>query len=130
MAGHHRLDRLQPEHVEAAWRALEDEGLSPATALLNHRILSRALKVAMQRGQVSRNVATLVDPPTVPRSEVVPLTAAEVRRLLATAADADNGARWSFALALGLRQGEALGLLWQDVYLEAGTLTFDVRCSG
>ena len=122
LLGHHRLDRLQPEHVEAAWRALEGEGLSPATVLLNHRILSRALKVAMQRGQVSRNVATLVDPPSVPRSEVVPLTAAEVRLLLATAADADNGARWSVALALGLRQGEALGLLWQDVDLEAGTL--------
>ncbi len=45
--GHHRLDRLQPEHVEAAWRALADEGLSPATVLVNHRILSRALKVAM-----------------------------------------------------------------------------------
>lgn len=27
------------------------------------------------------------------------------------------------ALALGLRQGEALGLLWQDVNLEEGTLT-------
>ena len=55
--GHHRLDRLQPEHVEAAWRELEAEGLSPATVLMNHRILSRALKVAMQRGQVSRRAA-------------------------------------------------------------------------
>jgi integrase len=121
--GHHRLDRLQPEHVEAAWRELEAEGLSPATVLMNHRILSRALKVAMQRGQVSRNVVTLVDPPSVSRPEVVPLTAEEVRALLAAAADADNGARWSVALALGLRQGEALGLLWEDVDLEAGTLT-------
>ncbi len=120
---HHRLDRLKPEHVEAAWRALEAEGLSPATVLMNHRILSRALKVAMQRGQISRNVVTLVDPPSVSRPEVVPLTAEEVRRLLGAAADVDNGARWSVALALGLRQGEALGLLWEDVDLQAGTLT-------
>ena len=74
--GHHRLDRLQPEHVEAAWRELEAEGLSPATVLMNHRILSRALKVAMQRGQVSRNVVTLVDAPSVsrPRSSRSPPT--------------------------------------------------------
>ncbi len=123
LLGHHRLDRLQPEHVEAAWQQMASEGLSPATLLLNHRILSRALKVAMQRGRVARNVATLVDAPTVQRVEVVPLTSAEVRRVLEAARQSDNGARWSVALALGLRQGEALGLLWEDVDLDAGTLT-------
>jgi integrase len=121
--GHHRIDRLQPEHLEACWRDLAEEGLAPATILLNHRILSRALKVAMQRGRVARNVASLVDPPRVTRTEVVPLTADEARRVLAAAADVPNGARWSVALALGLRQGEALGLLWDSVDLEAGTLT-------
>ena len=33
--------------------------------LLNHQILSRSLKAAMQRGRSTRNVSTLVDPPTV-----------------------------------------------------------------
>jgi integrase len=33
-----------------------------------------------------------------------------------------NGARWVVALALGLRQGEALGLKWSDVNLDKGTL--------
>ena len=46
--GHHRLDRLQPEHIERAYAALEAEGLSASSVLLNHRILSRSLKVAMQ----------------------------------------------------------------------------------
>ncbi len=121
--GHHRLDRLQPEHVEAAWRALAEEGLSPATVLVDHRILSRALKVAMQRGRVARNVVSLVDAPTVVRPEVVSLSTDDVRALLTAAVEAPNGARWSVALALGLRQGEALGLLWEDVDLDAGTLT-------
>ncbi|CAM5733102.1 Site-specific integrase OS=Streptomyces microflavus OX=1919 GN=HUT09_18040 PE=4 SV=1 [Streptomyces microflavus] len=35
-----------------------------------------------------------------------------------------DSARWVFALALGLRQGEALGLRWVDVYLDAGYLRF------
>jgi integrase len=30
-----------------------------------------------------------------------------------------NGIRWSVALALGLRQGEALGLRWKYVNLDA-----------
>ena len=33
-------------------------------------------------------------------------------------------------LATGLRQGEALGLRWQDVDLKAGTLTVHTRSSG
>ena len=45
--GHHRLDRLQPEHLEAFYIRLETDGLSPTTALLHHRVLSRALKVGL-----------------------------------------------------------------------------------
>ena len=121
--GHHQLDRLQPEHLEACYRDLLAQGLSPATVLVNHRIISRALKVAMQRGRVARNVAALVDPPRVIKPELTPLTAGEARSVLAAAAGVANSARWSVALALGLRQGEALGLLWRDVDLTQGTLT-------
>lgn len=65
----------------------------------------------------------LVDAPSVRRGEVEPLTATEARRVLDAAAAGRNAARWSVALALGLRQGEALGLQWADVELDAGTLT-------
>jgi integrase len=121
--GHHRLDRLQPEHVEAAWVEMESGGLAPATVLQCHRILSRALKVAVQRGRIARNVCTLVDSPALDRVEVEPLSATEARRLLKAALGARNAARWSVALALGLRQGETLGLAWSAVDLEAGTLS-------
>ena len=120
--GHHRLDRLQPEHLEAAYASLGTAGLAPASVLYAHRVLSRALKVALQRGRVTRNVAGLVEAPTVRRQEVIPLSAEESRRILTTASGRRNAARWSVALALGLRQGEALGLRWRDVDLGEGTL--------
>src|SRR4051794_23604382 len=53
--GHHRLDRLQPEHLERLYASLVENGLSPATTLRVHRVLSRALRVAFQRGKVARN---------------------------------------------------------------------------
>jgi integrase len=121
--GHHRLDRLQPERVEAFYRTMEQPGLSPSTVLKLHRVLSRALKVAVQRGKLTRNVCTLVDAPSLDRHEVVPLTADDARRILTAAEDDRNAARWSVALSLGLRQGEALGPRWDDVDLDAGTLT-------
>ena len=47
---------------------------------------------------------------------------AEVRRLLALVAERRNGPRWVVALALGLRQGEALGLKWEHVDLDTGLM--------
>lgn len=40
-------------HVERFYTRVEAEGLAPATVLQIHRILSRALKVAVQRGYVA-----------------------------------------------------------------------------
>src|SRR4051794_21965881 len=122
--GHHRLDRLQPEHLELLYAALADKGLGPASILRAHRVLSRALRVASQRGKVARNVATLVDPPTVKRPQTaLPLTADEARSVLAAAQQHRNAARWTVALVVGLQQSEALGLRWSDVDLGNGTLT-------
>lgn len=71
---------------------------------------------------VARNVATLVDVPRVQRPEVQPFSLEQARTIL----DAIRGNRfealYSVALAVGLRRGEALGLRWDDVDLDAGTL--------
>jgi integrase len=53
--------------------------------------------------------------------ELEPYDAEEIAALLTAARGRRNGARWSLAF-LGLRQGEALGLRWDDVDLDAGEL--------
>jgi integrase len=122
--GQHRLDRLQPEHLEQFYSDLLDGGLSPTSVLRFHRILSRALKVAMQRGRIHRNVATLVDPPAQRASDLAqPLDLEEARAVLTAAADVRNPARWTVALALGLRQSEALALQWKDIDLLNNTVS-------
>jgi integrase len=122
--GRHRLDRLQPEHLDRFYTDLLDRGLSPTSVLRIHRMLSRALKVAMQRGRVHRNVATLVDPPAQQPSDVATaLDLNEARAVLAAATGLRNSARWTVALALGLRQSEALALQWKDIDLINNTLS-------
>jgi integrase len=120
--GKHRLDRLQPEHLDKLYATMAAAGKAPSSVLKTHRILSRMLKVAHRRGKVGRNVATLVDAPSVREVEIQPFTREEARRVLSAAEGRRNGVRWSVGLALGLRQGEALGLRWAYVDLDKRTI--------
>jgi integrase len=64
----------------------------------------------------------MVSTPRVTRREVPALTPASARILLDAARGDRLEALYSVALALGLRQGEALGLKWADINLETGVL--------
>ncbi len=87
-----------------------------------HRTLRAALNEAVRRSHLARNPVLLAKAPKLDEEEVEPYDVAEIQRLLEAAAKQRNGARWALALALGLRQGGALGLQWDDVNLEKGTI--------
>jgi len=121
--GAHRLDRLEPEHLEMLYARMMANGSAAGTAHQVHRTVRTALGEAVRRGHLTKNPAALAKPPRLPDTEVQPYSVPEVRAILRVAASRRNGARWAVALALGLRQGEALGLKWSDVDLDSGTLT-------
>ncbi len=120
--GAHRLDRLGPEHLERLYVKMLRAGSSPATANQAHRTIRTALGEAERRGRITRNPAQLAKAPRPDEIEVEPYTLDEVRQLLNAAGERRSSARWALALALGLRQGEVLGLRWSDVDLDGGTL--------
>jgi len=120
--GAHRLEKLEPEHLEFFYKAMQGKGSSPATAHQAHRTIRAALNHALRRGHITRNVAMLAVAPRVTEKDVEPYTVEDVQRLLIEAGKRRNSARWAIALALGLRQGEALGLCWTDVDLNTGML--------
>jgi integrase len=121
--GRHRLGKLTPEHVAAMQRRLAEDGLSPHSIRMARTVLVAALSHAERTGLVARNVAKLAPGPRLGPRRDDAMTTAEVDKVLAAAA----GDRWEaiavLALRLGLRQGELLALRWDDVDLDAGTLT-------
>jgi integrase len=64
----------------------------------------------------------VVDGPRVEAYEPRPFNVEEARKFLEATKGDRLRALYSVALTVGLRQGEALGLRWQDVDLELGTL--------
>ena len=109
-----RPDRLRPEHIERLWHHMIDQGLTVPHC---RRTLSAALNDAVRRGALMRNPISYADAPAHAESEIEPYTVEQMSLLLTTARETRNATRWTLAMALGLRQGEVLGLCWDDLEL-------------
>ena len=120
--GNIKLSKLSAPDIQSMLNGKLKSGLSPRTVRHLYATTRRALEVAYKWELVPRNVATLADPPRVQRFEVKPLSPEQARAFLEAARGDRLEALYSVAVPLGLRLGEALGLRWQDVDLETGTL--------
>ncbi len=127
--GRVKLSKLEPQQVQVFLDAKRGETtrtgapFSARSIALMRAVLRQALTEAESWGKVSRNVAQLAKPPRGKARKAVSLTRERARTLL----DAITGDRlealYRLCLALGLRQGEALGLTWDEVDLDGRTLT-------
>jgi integrase len=121
--GRVKLKALTPAHVRGLYRKKLEAGLSPRTVQYIHVTLHKALKQAVRDGLVPRNSTEAVKPPQVRREEIHPLTPEQVKTLFEAAKGDRLDALYVLAVTTGLRQGELLGLKWDDVDMEAGTLS-------
>jgi integrase len=117
------LSKLEPTDVQRMLAGLARQNLSTTTVRYAYAVLRIALGRALKAGKVIRNVATLVDQPAASTTELRPLSADQVRTFLDSIEGSRQEPLYVLAVALGMRQGELLGLRWQDVDLDAGTLT-------
>ncbi|WP_203708571.1 site-specific integrase, partial [Asanoa iriomotensis] len=78
--GAHRLEKLQPEHIEKFTRKMQENGSAAATAHQAHRTIRTALSEAVRRGHIGRNVARLAKAPKLEEEEVEPYSIEEVKR--------------------------------------------------
>lgn len=116
------LAKLEPSDIRG-WMRLLGAGLSSRTVGYCRSVLRIALNAAIDDEVLHRNVAARVKPPKVERREIEPLTPGQARAFLDALAGHRLEALFSVALACGLREGEALGLAWEDIDFERRTIT-------
>jgi len=113
------LTKLTQRDLNAMYRAMRTDGKGLATIRYCRRVLSIALNDAMRWDYVSRNVAKLSEAYDVPETPMRVLTQGEAETFFAANADNRDLPLYLLAITTGLRQGELLGLRWDDVDIDA-----------
>ncbi len=116
------LVRLGPADIRLLLATCTRAGLSARSVGHVHATLRTALGAALRDGHVVRNAAALVTAPHGPKPRVHPIGPDDARAILAAVEGDRLAPLVAVALGVGLRLGEALGLRWADVDLDAGTL--------
>jgi integrase len=118
--GRIKLKALTPAHLRGLYREKTETGLSARTVGYIHTTIHNALEQAVKDGLLPRNVANAVKPPQLCKEEIQPLTPAQTKTLFEAVGGDRFEALYVLAVTAGPRQGELLGLKWEDIALDRG----------
>ena len=121
--GRLRVKQLESEHVEALMARKLESGLSPRRVEMIRAVLRRALNIALRRNLVVRNVAALAESLRQECRELQIWDEGQAARFLLGAKADPNVLLYETALHTGMRQGELLGVQWNDVDLDQRKLS-------
>jgi len=126
------LDKLKPSHVDRLILELrskkptgtkeKSKTLATSTIRQVYHVLRLALAGAVRDKLIARNPCEAVKRPTVERTDAKFLSAEDVSALLKAAESSRYHALLELIARTGMRRGEALALMWDDVDFDSGTL--------
>ena len=120
-----KLCDLTAEMIERAYVSIvKKHGISDSSLLHVHSTLRTALSRASKLKRIAVNPMLSVETPKQRKFYASPLTMVEWREMMQTAQKEPTmwHLMWRITLATGLRQGEVLGLSWEDFNLDTGGL--------
>jgi integrase len=116
------LAKLTAQHVQLFYARKLSEGLSSTTVHHIHGMFHRAIKDALRMGLVQRNVTEMLRSPRRANTEMIVLTEEQAAHFLDVVKGDRFEALYVLAVTSGMREGELLGLRWQDIDLDNLTL--------
>ena len=117
-----KLADLRAPMIQRIYNNLQRQGISPKTIKNLHGCIHKALEVAVRNEYIARNPADVCTLPRIEKSEIQPLDAPDIKKLL----EALNGHKHEVliktAMFTGMRIGELIGLTWDCVDFENGVI--------
>lgn len=123
-----KLEALNTHTIQGFYNGLsiEREGgkaLSPKSVKNIHGILHKALQQAVAVGYIRFNPADACTLPRAEKKEISPLDEEQIATFLKAIEGHRHELLYKVALFAGMREGEVLGLMWDCVDFEKGTIT-------
>lgn len=123
-----KLEHLSTHHIQRFYNSLAGERdgkgpLSPKTVKNIHGIFHKALQQAVSIGYLRFNPSDACTLPRVEKAEIKPLDEQQISAFLHAIQGHRYETLYKVALFTGMREGELLGLMWDCVDFEAGTIT-------
>ena len=113
---------LSSGRVERIESKKQSKGLSPKTVRNLHQIIASAMKLAKEQKLIAADPTEGCALPKVEHREMKTLPVEQLTSFLREAKDSGVFELYYVELATGLRRGELLGLKWEDLDLERGSL--------
>jgi integrase len=123
MLGERILSAITPLDVQAACQQMIDRRLSPRTVRYAYSILRSAIRQAIRWRLLLQDPTEGAQLPRLGRREMHVLNAEQSRMFLEAALKTRYGPVFAVALTTGMRPSEYLGLKWEDVDWERGTVS-------
>lgn len=120
--GHIRMDKLTPFQVQEWVNSLATKGLANDSVHGYYRVLRSAINQAIETGILAQSPLKGVKPPKRKKQGGRALSEEEVKSFLSVIQGHPRYPLYLTAIATGMREGELLGLQWQDVDLEHGVI--------
>lgn len=120
--GRIKLQALKAPQIQAFYNSLITDK-SPKTIKNIHGVLHKALDKAIKIGYITTNPASVCDIPRIEKKEIKPLNADNISRFIKRLDTEEYKNLYITTLFTGMREGEVLGLTWDCVDFERGTIT-------
>ena len=122
--GKKKLENLKPADIQAYYTALnhQEKPLSAKTVRNIHGVLHKALQQAVDLGYLHSNPSDPCKPPKWERKPIQALDSVAIQAFMQTIKGHHLENLFLVTLFTGMRKGEVLGLTWECVDFQSGTI--------
>jgi len=121
--GERNLAAICPLDIQAVYQELVERGLSARSIRYTHSVLRSSMRQAIRWRLLLQDPTDGAQLPRLGRREMRVLTADQSRIFLSAALNTHYGPVLAVALTTGMRPSEYLGLKWQDIDWDRGTVS-------